>query len=72
MKMVLASEEWKCLEAVLAGRVFMLGQSELFYGYDPISCRAQLQELERIMLNGSIASALQTSQKSMPSYHAKA
>ncbi|WP_189008055.1 helix-turn-helix domain-containing protein [Paenibacillus marchantiophytorum] len=72
LKLVLASEEWKCLEAVRAGRVFMLGQSELFYGYDPISCRAQLQELERMMLNGGIVSTLLTSQKSMPSYHAKA
>lgn len=44
------SEGWLNLEAVRRNRVYLLNQSELFYGYDPISSKAQLRELLRTLV----------------------
>ncbi|MBT2290770.1 AraC family transcriptional regulator [Paenibacillus albidus] len=43
------SERWLSLEAVRRNRVYLLNQSNLFYGFDPLSTMAQLQVLIRAL-----------------------
>lgn len=46
---LLRSREWKQLDAVRNRRVYILNQADMFYGFDPLSSQAQLQELLRVM-----------------------
>jgi ABC-type Fe3+-hydroxamate transport system substrate-binding protein len=46
---LLGSREWKQLDAVRNKRVYILNQAEMFYGFDPLSSQAQLQELLHVM-----------------------
>ncbi|MEK4208936.1 MULTISPECIES: AraC family transcriptional regulator [Paenibacillus] len=46
---LLHSKAWKQLDAVRNGRVYILNQADMFYGFDPLSSQAQLQELLRVM-----------------------
>lgn len=43
------SQAWQQLDAVRNGRVYILDQADMFYGFDPLSSQAQLQELLRVM-----------------------
>lgn len=47
------SEQWQQLEAVQGQRVYILNESELFYGYDPLSTKAQLKVLLQALLSTS-------------------
>ncbi|MNN46263.1 Iron(3+)-hydroxamate-binding protein FhuD precursor [compost metagenome] len=42
---LLHSRRWQELQAVRNGRVFQLDESEMFYGFDPLSSMAQLKAL---------------------------
>lgn len=46
---VLHSEQWQSMEAVRKKQVYFINQYELFYGYDPLSTAAQLEELMRVL-----------------------
>ncbi|AIQ36941.1 hypothetical protein R50345_21200 [Paenibacillus sp. FSL R5-0345] len=46
---LLHSRTWKQLDAVRNNRVYILNQADMFYGFDPLSSQAQLQELLRVM-----------------------
>lgn len=43
------SEVWLSLEAVRLNRVYLLDQTDLFYGFDPLSSQLQLRELTRVL-----------------------
>ncbi|MNO30413.1 HTH-type transcriptional activator Btr [compost metagenome] len=43
------SRDWKQLDAVRNNRVYILNQADMFYGFDPLSSHAQLQELLHVM-----------------------
>lgn len=43
------SASWRKLDAVRENRVHILKESELFYGYDPLSSQAQLGELVSVL-----------------------
>ncbi|MFC3769584.1 hypothetical protein ACFOSW_12890 [Paenibacillus sp. GCM10012303] len=44
------SPDWLWLEAVRSGRVYMMQDSHLFRGYDPISTQGQLNAIARKLL----------------------
>ncbi|KTD87102.1 ABC transporter substrate-binding protein [Paenibacillus etheri] len=46
---LLRSRDWKQLDAVRNNRVYVLNKGDMFYGFDPLSSQAQLQELLRVM-----------------------
>lgn len=50
IKLLLQSPQWLALEAVRCKRVYMLSSTDVFFGYDPLSSEAQLQELQRALL----------------------
>lgn len=43
------SEKWRSMKAVLQKQIYILDDSELFYGYDPLSSQAQLSKLMHAM-----------------------
>lgn len=43
------SEPWLKMEAIQQKRVYLIDQPNLFYGYDPLSSKAQLRELMRVL-----------------------
>lgn len=51
LESMLESKEWRSLKAASSGNVYMLGNPELFFGYDPLSSRGQLAVLERMLLH---------------------
>lgn len=48
--LLLQSPQWLALEAVRSKRVYILSSTDVFFGYDPLSSEAQLQELQRVLL----------------------
>lgn len=49
LTLLLRSRTWQQLDAVRNKRVYILNQPDMFYGFDPLSSQAQLQELLRVM-----------------------
>ncbi|WP_044877167.1 helix-turn-helix domain-containing protein [Paenibacillus sp. IHBB 10380] len=49
MHRLFQSEAWLSLEAVRLNRVYLLDQTDLFYGFDPLSSQVQLRELSRVL-----------------------
>ncbi|MET4562073.1 ABC-type Fe3+-hydroxamate transport system substrate-binding protein [Lysinibacillus parviboronicapiens] len=43
------SESWLKMEAVQRKQVYVINQSNMFYGYDPLSSKAQLYELMKVL-----------------------
>lgn len=43
------SHDWNQLDAVRNKRVYILNKADMFYGFDPLSSQAQLQELLHVM-----------------------
>ncbi|MFO1443573.1 ABC transporter substrate-binding protein [Bacillus sp. Bva_UNVM-123] len=43
------SKAWQSMEAVRQNRVYIINQSHKFFGYDPLSTKAQLQELMNVL-----------------------
>lgn len=46
---LLRSRDWRQLDAVRNNRVYILNKGDMFYGFDPLSSQAQLQELLGVM-----------------------
>ncbi|MNJ60271.1 Iron(3+)-hydroxamate-binding protein FhuD precursor [compost metagenome] len=47
------SKQWQQLDAVRRQHIYVLNESELFYGYDPLSTEAQLKELMQALVSTS-------------------
>ncbi len=50
LNMTMQSNAWRRLTAVQTGRVYMLNNSDLFWGYDPLSSKDQLEALQQALL----------------------
>jgi ABC-type Fe3+-hydroxamate transport system substrate-binding protein len=53
LEQLFQSKQWQQLGAVQGQRVYILNESELFYGYDPLSTKAQLKVLLQAFLSTS-------------------
>lgn len=49
MDRLFKSKSWLDMEAVKKKHVYIIDQSDLFYGYDPLSSQAQLHELMKVL-----------------------
>ncbi|MGE7092455.1 ABC transporter substrate-binding protein [Lysinibacillus sp. NPDC048646] len=49
VKQLFQSESWLKMEAVQRKQVYVINQSNLFYGYDPLSTKSQLHELMKVL-----------------------
>jgi len=51
VRRLFASEQWRGLKAVQNGRVYLLNNADLFYGFDPLSSEKQLQQIVQALIS---------------------